>query len=289
VLTDAARATVIVPAHNESAVIERCLATLLAGALPGEFQVVVVSNGSHDATAALARSFTSHPVEVVELPAPSKIAALRAGLARARAGVRVVVDADVLLSTSALRELVSALAAAEPNPRAGSPQLAVDTFASSPLVRAYYRTWTRLPYVRTGMIGSGVFAVNLAGASRLSTLPDILNDDEWVRRSFPPPERITTLATFTMTAPRTLRALISRNARAHLGNRELNSKNPGNGNTIDDLIKAVRSREVTPTDALTYLAVVALSRTLARWRLATGRTHQWSTDHTSRARPQSVR
>jgi glycosyltransferase involved in cell wall biosynthesis len=282
VLTDAARATVIVPAHNESAVIERCLATLLAGALPGEFQVVVVSNGSRDATAALARSFPRHPVEVVELPAPSKIAALRAGLARARAGVRVVVDADVQLGTSALRELVSALAAADPHPRAGSPQLAVDTYASSRLVRAYFRTWTRLPYVRSGMIGSGVFAVNLAGASRLNTLPDILNDDEWVRRSFPPPERITTLATFTMTAPRTVRALISRNARAVIGNRELASHNPGDGNTLPDLIRAVRTHEITPSDALTYLAVVALSRTLAHWRLTTGRAHQWSTDHTSR-------
>lgn len=279
--TPTARATVIVPAHNESAVIERCLTTLLAGALPGEFQVVVVSNGSHDGTAALARSFTRHAVEVIELPVSSKIAALRAGLAHAHAGVRVVVDADVQLGTSALRELVSALAA-EPRPRAGSPQLAVDTFASSRLVRAYYRTWTRLPYVRTGMIGSGVFAVNASAAPRLATLPDILNDDEWVRRSFPPRERVTTLATFTMTAPRTLRALISRNARAHIGNRELDPQNPGNGNNLGDLRQAIQAREVTPTDALAYLTVVALSRTLAHWRLATGRAHQWSTDHTSR-------
>jgi glycosyltransferase involved in cell wall biosynthesis len=275
-------ATVIVPAHNEEAVLVRCLSTLLAGAAPGEFAVIVVSNGSGDRTVARAREFARrHPVDVVDLPAPSKIAAVRAGFARAEAGVRVVVDADVLLDTDALRELVAALDS-EPRPRAGCPRLAVRTVESSALVRAYYRTWTRLPYVRSGMIGSGVFAVNPAGAARLGTFPDVLNDDEWVRRSFAPHERVITPDTFTMIAPRTLRALLARTARAVIGNRELDRDHPGGGNGLGDLVTSVRRREVTVPNALAYITVTALARGLAQWRLLTGTTRRWSTDRTSR-------
>jgi hypothetical protein len=206
-------------------------------------------------------------------------------MGRARGAVHVVVDADVLLATPALRELVAALDAAGPLPRAGCPRLVVAASGSSPLVRAYYRTWTRLPYVRTGMIGSGVFAVNRAGAERLGTLPDILNDDEWVRRSFAPDERIITPGSFTMIAARTLPAMLSRTARAIIGNRELDRHHPGgaSGNSLGDLVRAVRERQVGLPDGLAYVLVTVLARGLARWRLLTGTARRWSTDRTTRA------
>jgi glycosyltransferase involved in cell wall biosynthesis len=69
--------SVVVAAHNEAAVIDRCLASLVA---PG-VQVIVAANGCTDDTAAIARRTPG--VEVVELATPSKIAALNAGDARA--------------------------------------------------------------------------------------------------------------------------------------------------------------------------------------------------------------
>jgi glycosyltransferase involved in cell wall biosynthesis len=281
------RATVIVPAHNEEAVLVRCLDVLLAAADAGEFDVVVVSNGSSDRTVALAREYarrSAHSVDVVDLPERSKIAALRAGTRLATAPVRVVVDADVSLDTGSLRELVERLRAAGSEPRAGCPRLVVDTTASSWPVRAYFRTWTALPYVRQGMVGSGVFAINQAGADRLGTFPDVLNDDEWVRRSFAPHERIITNGTFTMIAPRTVRALVRRTARTVVGNRELTRQDPvsANGNSPRALAEAVRQRRVGVPHAVTYLMIAVMARGLASWRTWSGHGGKWATDHTSR-------
>ena len=75
-------ASVVVPACQEEATIERCLEALLCDARPGELDVVVVCNGCSDATAALARGVGArlgHRVDVLELDAASKAAALRAG------------------------------------------------------------------------------------------------------------------------------------------------------------------------------------------------------------------
>ena len=49
-------ASVVIAAHNEAAVLGRCLRGLLADAEPGEFDVVVVPNGCTDATAEKARA-----------------------------------------------------------------------------------------------------------------------------------------------------------------------------------------------------------------------------------------
>ena len=48
-VVDAARAplgSVVIPAHNESTAIRRCLDALFAGLAPGELDVVVVCNGT---------------------------------------------------------------------------------------------------------------------------------------------------------------------------------------------------------------------------------------------------
>jgi glycosyltransferase involved in cell wall biosynthesis len=68
--------SVVIPAHNESAVIGRLLRSLLHDAQPGEFDVVVVANGCTDDTADVAAGF-GPDVTVVTTPVPSKFAALR--------------------------------------------------------------------------------------------------------------------------------------------------------------------------------------------------------------------
>lgn len=40
--------SIIIPAHNEQAVIRRCLTALLSGAAPGELEVIVVCNAYSD-------------------------------------------------------------------------------------------------------------------------------------------------------------------------------------------------------------------------------------------------
>ena len=70
--------SVIIPAHNEEVVITRCLQALLEDAPIDAMEVFVVCNGCTDRTAELARA-QGYPVQVIEIPEASKVAALNAG------------------------------------------------------------------------------------------------------------------------------------------------------------------------------------------------------------------
>src|SRR3954470_20527395 len=97
--------SVLIPAHNESAVIARCLHNLFQGIDADDLEVVVVCNGCQDDTAAVART-CGHPLEVIDLAVASKTAALRAGDRLLRTFPRLYVDADVVLpGRAALRVL----------------------------------------------------------------------------------------------------------------------------------------------------------------------------------------
>ena len=276
--------TVVVPAHDEEAVIGRCLDRMLREARPDEFRVVVVANGTTDRTLEVARAAghaLGHEVRTLDLPEPSKIAALRAGIGLADGAV-VVVDADVELSTRALRAVAEALAAERPVVVA--PTLQVDASRSSWPVRRYYRTWTALPYVARSMVGSGVFALNGAALDRLGELPDVTNDDGWVRRRFSLDERVSVAETFVAHAARTTGALVGRRARIINGNRTLDGtlgERDEGGNGLRDLVGAVRGGLVGPLDAVVFLAVTVASRVVATRRRVRGDVG-WYQDTTSR-------
>jgi glycosyltransferase involved in cell wall biosynthesis len=53
--------SIVIPAHNEEAVIARTLATLLRTAMPREFEVIVVCNGCSDRTAETVRRQSKPP------------------------------------------------------------------------------------------------------------------------------------------------------------------------------------------------------------------------------------
>ncbi|WP_146819358.1 glycosyltransferase, partial [Actinotalea fermentans] len=261
--------TVVVPAHDEEAVIGRCLDRMLREAEPGELKVVVVANGTTDRTLEVARAAgraLGHEVETLDLPAPSKIAAVRAGVARAEGAVAVV-DADVEVPTRALRAVAAALAS--DRPVVAAPTLAVDASAASWVVRRYVRAWTALPYVARSMVGSGVFALNAPALERLGELPEVTNDDGWVRRRFAPHERVVVPETFTSYAARSVHALVARRARIVNGNRNLDGALGGRDagrNGLGALVRAVRDGVVGPLDATVFLAVTAASRAVAARR-----------------------
>jgi hypothetical protein len=133
-------------------------------------------------------------------------------------------DADVVLSTEAARALSDGLASSEP--RTAAPAMRLDLTGCSLPARAYYRVWQRLPVFGPGYVGSGVYAVNEAGHRRLAPWPSIVNDDEYVRRSFPPTERLTTGGQFTVAPARTVRALLRRGRRTRSGGNELDQQMP---------------------------------------------------------------
>jgi cellulose synthase/poly-beta-1,6-N-acetylglucosamine synthase-like glycosyltransferase len=101
--------SLIVPAYDEEQVIAAKVANALALDYPRErLQVIVVSDGSSDATAGHARAAGADLV--LELPPGGKVAALNAAAERASGEVLAFSDANSVWATDALRRLVAPLA-----------------------------------------------------------------------------------------------------------------------------------------------------------------------------------
>jgi cellulose synthase/poly-beta-1,6-N-acetylglucosamine synthase-like glycosyltransferase len=101
--------TLIIPAYDEEQVIERKLANTRSLDYPaGQLQVIVVSDGSTDRTAELAR--LSGADLVLEVPRGGKVAALNAAVRRATGELVAFSDANSYWRPDALRRLVERFA-----------------------------------------------------------------------------------------------------------------------------------------------------------------------------------
>ncbi|HEY0701092.1 MAG TPA: glycosyltransferase [Micromonospora sp.] len=210
--------SVVIAAHNEEAVLGRCLRRLLADARPGEFEVVVVPHGCVDGTAAVARAVPG--VTVVELPTPGKVPALNAGDAAATAFPRIYLDADVELDTAGARALAAAVTA--PGVLAAAPRRVLDTTGRPLPVRAYFAVNGRLPAFRGALFGRGAVVLSAAGRARFDRFPEVLADDLFLDSLFTPGEKreVAEVASLVATPHRT-GDLIRRLSRVRAGNAAL--------------------------------------------------------------------
>ncbi len=104
------RISIVIAARNEADTIDRRLANLLSLDYPRDaMQIVVVSDGSTDATADILASYGSS-IDVILLPPGGKARALNAGVAAARHEVLVFADARQTFAPDALRALVEPFA-----------------------------------------------------------------------------------------------------------------------------------------------------------------------------------
>jgi glycosyltransferase involved in cell wall biosynthesis len=206
--------SVVIPAHNEASVIDRCLTNLLEGFAAEELDVLVVCNGCRDDTAARARAWGSR-VHVIELAQASKPAALRAGDSAARAFPRLYLDADVILAGPAARRVLDHLRAGA---IAARPPIRYDTGRCSPLVRSYYRARERVPAVMGSLWGAGVCGLSAAGRRRFREFPDLVADDLWLDRQYDPAEiEIVDCIPVLVAAPRRTRDLLNILRRTYRG------------------------------------------------------------------------
>jgi glycosyltransferase involved in cell wall biosynthesis len=262
--------SVIVPAHQEAAVIGRCLSAL-AGDGGAGLDVVVVANGCTDGTAAVARAALPS-ARVFELAEASKVAALERGDAAARGDVRVYVDADVEVGAAALHAVAAALRAGT-GVLCAAPRIAVAWRDAPWFVRAFYRTFLALPYAGDDLVGNGVYALSAEGRRRFGSFPDITADDLFVRNLFTGEERATVAgAEFVVHPPRTLRGLLAMRQRAYRGNREYRERFTSRADGTRDLPRLARLAARRPVDVTVYLAVnvaarvqLRLRRTAVRW------------------------
>lgn len=276
--------SVVIPAHDEERTIERCLDALHEGLGPGELDVVVVCNGCTDATAERARAHPARP-RVIETELASKSHALRTGDALARGFPRFFVDADVVLRGDSLLRTAEALR--REGVMAASPRMRPELAGCGALVRAYYRVWMALPYARRKMIGSGVYGLSREGRARFAGWPDLIADDEMVRRTFADHEKESVEgASFVFFPPRRLRRLIAIEVRRRQGTREARERFPASaeqerGRQLRGLLRLARDPRRWPD--LGLYAGAKLAAGLALWvQGLRGRRSQWLRDDSSR-------
>ncbi len=277
--------SIIVPAHNESSVIGRCLRSMTAGARPDELEILVVCNGCTDDTAAIAEAF-GPPVRVLQCPVASKHAALNLGHATATGYPRFFVDADIELSIDSIRKVADVLRSGSVH--GAAPRIRVDLRQASWPVRAYYDIWLRTPYIAEGMLGSGVYAISEEGGRRFERFPDIIADDGFVRLLFKPSERKSVDDShFVMTPPRTLRSQIHINVRRRAGRFEMAALHPGETRDEATTQRFALARLALAPRRWAALAVYtyakAASVLLYRWKALRGRHKEWNRDDSSRA------
>lgn len=274
-ITRVPRASAIVPAHQESTTIARCIRSLLLDEVP--LDLVVSANACTDDTAVQARIF---PARVLDLASPGKAAALDAADAVSQVLPRLYVDADIELRPGAVRALLEALDV--PHARLAVPRRQLELTGASTVVRLYYRTWQCLQEVRGDLLGCGVYAVNAAGRARWGTFPRGIADDYHVHTRFSAAERVLVPeAVSVVRPPRTLRALIGVRARVYAGNVE-------HAQEHGVLDRPPARRELLLKDPIAvlglplYVLVTLLAKLAARRRIAS-RSTDWSRDATGRA------
>jgi len=105
------RVTVLLPVHNGAAWIEPKLRSILALDYPRELiEILVVSDGSDDATDDVVRGFASQGVELAVLPRGGKMVALDEGIGRATGEILFFTDVRQELDPASLRSLVACFA-----------------------------------------------------------------------------------------------------------------------------------------------------------------------------------
>ncbi|HEY9293783.1 MAG TPA: glycosyltransferase [Microlunatus sp.] len=270
---------VIIPAHNEEAVIGRTLAGLASLGRSAAVDVLVVCNGCTDATADIARGYSG--VTVIEAEAASKPAALNAGDRATPLWPRLYLDADIGIVPAAVEAVFRALSG--PNaPLAARPESMVDTAGSSFPVRAYYRARARIPESGVRLWGAGGYAVSRAGHERFAAFPEITADDSYFDGLFIDDEK-TIVATVPMRvhAPRTTSTLLRILARHRRGQLELQLPAEESRRRVRALVKGVRGPR-SAVDAFCYAALTALARMRTRGTVGLGTT-TWETDASTRA------
>ena len=282
--------TVIIPAHNEEAVIARCLDVVRTGAPDDHaMQIIVAANGCHDRTVEIV-SATAPEADIVEIAKGSKTAAINAANGVARHAPRLYLDADVECDFTTLSALAEALS--ESGTMIAAPTVRFELSRTSPGVRAYYRVWLRQPFAEEGKGGAGCYGLSEAALGLIGPFPDIIADDTWIHTRFSNDQRRVleqsphegSLST-KVHPPRTLAGLVKVEARKQIGNRELHREHPPqfpiHSSSKGGVMNALRSGASLP-DLAVFVGIKFAAKLVAYWRIARGQTRTWARDPSSR-------
>ena len=274
--------SVVIPAHNEALTIERGLDALTRDAALGELEIVVAANGCIDDTAGIARAFR-YPVRVIEVAEASKTSALNAGDAVASTFPRLYLDADVEITTAAVRALFGALE--HDDALAVRPPVSFRSEQSSWAVKKYYEARVELPGAVHRISGGGAYALSELGRMRFERFPDVVADDLFVERLFASGEwGVVATDPVAVQVPRRLPALLAILRRTYRGNAQQAASSPaGSSSTRGDLVRLAR-RTDKRSAAIVYAGLAIAGRLRARAAEIDG---VWERDETTRSAARS--
>ncbi|PWK58196.1 glycosyl transferase family 2 [Silicimonas algicola] len=183
----------IIPAHNEAGVIRRKLENSLVLA-PAPDEVIVVNDGSDDATLAVAREFesASHLVRVIDRqPRGGKAAAMNAGVEAASYQTLLFSDCSEIYERNAIGELIGEFSDPSVAVVSGSHRLTEPDFTSEGAMtgRSEGLYWRYEDYIRSmeSRLGATVASVgSMLAVRRTDWQPlakGIVNDDAWITMS----------------------------------------------------------------------------------------------------------
>jgi len=265
--------SVIIPSHNEENYIAACLDAIVAQrGLPVDHgvQIIVAANGCQDRTVALAQaklkalSAQGFQLSVLNITRGDKMNALNKADDIATFETRVYLDADVVISPDMLRELAEILSEETPLYASGAIHIPKPKNIFS---RAYAKVWTQLPFIREGVPGIGLYAMNAGGRARWDAFPDIRADDRFVRLQFDPSERRHTKATYDWPLPEGFGNLVHVRHRWREGNIEFAAKFPellANDSEINTSGRNVWRLFRTPFSSVIFVLVYVVSNLRAR-------------------------
>ncbi|SDI20293.1 glycosyltransferase family 2 protein [Pseudomonas panipatensis] len=180
--------SVIIAAHNEAPHIAQKLATLLAQDYPAPaLEIILASDGSDDATVAIARSLGDPRVQVLDLPRVGKVEALNRAVALARQQVLVFTDADNQWASDTLGKLLAPLADPQVGACGGNmiiPRRGHALSLGDKLYR-HYEGWLRRAENRTGCMVSADGALLALRRELFQSIPPEVNDDFFISTCAP--------------------------------------------------------------------------------------------------------
>lgn len=268
--------SIVIPAHNE----ERLIADLLVRLAPlaADTEVIVACNGCTDTTVQIARD-TAPWACVLDLPEPSKPAALDAGDAAATSFPRMYLDADVQIDAESIRRVFAAveagLLAAAATPR-------YDTSGASWVIRSHQRLWERMPANQQGLAGTNAMAVSAEGRRRFTHWPGLIGDDYFLDGLFTSREKVRVPGAIVVRPTSAhFYDCVSRRARVHQGN--LDVRNAGlraehSGGGAGGVKAVLRDDPKLVVDLPAHLAVTVATRLLSWWRRRRGTAQIWFRD-----------
>lgn len=280
--------TVIIPAHNEAAVIGRTLTSLRPVVDTGIVEVIVACNGCTDSTADIARGFPG--VTVLEVGTASKISALNEADATATAWPRLYLDADIPISPTSLRLVFERLGRGDVF--AARPAYRYDDAHASWPVRSFYRARRRLPSTNEALWGAGAYGLTELGHGRFGLFPTLTADDLFVDQQFAQVEKVVLhTPPVAVSTPRSSTSLLAILRRNYRGQTELSrSRSTGDvqgvapfsttRRTVRELMGSIHG-PVSAIDAIIYASYVATAR-MTRSGGPGVETTTWERDDSSR-------